>query len=103
MMYNAMYRRLRLPSMIRKQIYVAVRHEQLLKRLARLRNVSEAELIREAIDRQVEGASAAPLALDPAAWDEARRFMSRLRRPAGARPRRVRREEAYEGRLRRWR
>lgn len=92
-----------MPTMIRKQIYIGRRHELLLKRLARQRRVSEAELIREAIDRQVEGGALVASPRDPGAWEEARRFMGRLARRRSAKPRRFRREDAYRDRLDRWR
>ena len=39
-----------MPTKVRKQIYIEPRQEQTLKRLARLRGDSEAEIIRQAID-----------------------------------------------------
>jgi len=39
-------------GMVRKQIYIHQRQVNLLKRLARQRGVSEAEVIRQAIDRE---------------------------------------------------
>jgi hypothetical protein len=89
-------------TMIRKQVYIGRRHEQLLKRLARRRKVSEAELIREALDRQLEQ-STQGLPPEPAAWAEARHFIVRLRAASGQEPRRFRREDAYADRLDRWR
>ena len=41
-------------DMVRKQIYITRRQELLLKRLARLRGVSEAEIIRKALDKEAE-------------------------------------------------
>jgi hypothetical protein len=40
--------------MIRKQIYIPSRQDTLLKKLARQRGVSEAEVIRQALDREVQ-------------------------------------------------
>ena len=40
--------------MIRKQIYIPSRQNTLLKKLARQRGVSEAEIIRQALDREVQ-------------------------------------------------
>ena len=40
-------------QMMRKQIYIQKRQQVLLRRLARARGVSEAELIRQAIDNHV--------------------------------------------------
>ena len=36
--------------MIRKQVYIEPRHERMLKRRAKQRGVTEAEIIREALD-----------------------------------------------------
>jgi hypothetical protein len=40
--------------MIRKQVYIPRKQNQLLKRLARQRGVSEAEVIRQALAREAE-------------------------------------------------
>ncbi len=51
--------------MIRKQLYIDERHERLLKRRAVEQGLSEAELVRRALDSllsEVEGSSAAPRA-----------------------------------------
>jgi predicted DNA-binding protein len=39
---------------VRKQIYLEKKHNEQLKRLAEARGVSEAEVIRQAIEREVE-------------------------------------------------
>ena len=41
--------------MVRKQVYLPRSQNQKLKRLARQRGVSEAEVIRQALEREVEG------------------------------------------------
>lgn len=88
-------------QMVRKQIYIQKRQETILRRLARQRQVSEAELIREAIDRQINDPRARPSQPDPAAWEKAYHFM--LSRQKGARsngkPYRWKREDAYDDRL----
>ena len=87
--------------MVRKQIYLEERQEARLKRVARARGVSEAEVIRQAIDRQVMGVAVEAGGRDPAAWKSALRFMQSL----AARPRRRgqgrgwKREDAYARRL----
>jgi antitoxin ParD1/3/4 len=43
-----------MPTMIRKQVYIRPKQERLLKRLARKTGKTEAEIIRDAIDRQTE-------------------------------------------------
>ena len=40
--------------MVRKQVYIQPRQDALLKRLAREAGVTEAEIIRQAIDQQTE-------------------------------------------------
>ena len=87
--------------MVRKQIYLEERQEARLKRVARARGVSEAEVIRQAIDRQVMGAAAEAGVGDPNAWESALRFMRSL----AAHPRKKgldrgwTREDAYAERL----
>ena len=66
-----------------KQIYLEQRQEARLKRVARARGVSEAEVIRQAIDRQVMGVAVQARGGDPTAWKSALRFMQSL----AARPR----------------
>ncbi len=91
-------------QMIRKQVYIEPRQEAILKRLARMRGVSEAELIRESIDRQASSAQLQSAQLDPAAWEEAYQFMVALH-ARGARSEKGRkwnREDIYEERLSRY-
>ena len=98
-MYNLMYS---LDGfMVRKQIYLEDRQEARLKRVARARGVSEAAVIRQAIDRQVLGVAVETHGGDPTVWESALRFMRSL----AARPRKGRegrtwkREDAYAERL----
>ncbi|HYU18682.1 MAG TPA: hypothetical protein VEQ11_08290 [Chloroflexota bacterium] len=84
--------------MVRKQVYIEPRHDRLVKRRARELGVTEAELIRRAID-QVDRALAA-LPGDQRAWDEAAAFMqqrARLRAPQTGRA--WTRDELYDERL----
>ena len=88
--------------MIRKQVYIEERHDRLLKHRAKQRGVTEAEIIREALDR-VETVPRGPIA-DPAAGRKALAFMRSLakrkrRAPAG---RTWTRESLYEDRIGRW-
>lgn len=86
---------------VRKQIYIEKRQEALLKRLARTQGISEAEVIREAIDKQASGIG--DQAPDPAAWEQAYRFMLELQ-ALGPLPRRQRswtRSDLYEERVNR--
>ena len=90
-------------QMMRKQIYIQKRQQILLKRLAKARGVSEAEIIRQAIDRETSGGSVQSVSRDPAALDEIVRFaLARRKRGAAGEPYRWRREDAYEERLSRY-
>jgi hypothetical protein len=88
--------------MIRKQVYIEERQDHSLKRRARARGVTEAELIREAIDRD-ERSGGAPFEPDPLAWDEFKAFIQKLRRrkPKPRAARRWTRDELYVERIER--
>jgi hypothetical protein len=89
--------------MMRKQIYIKKRQQILLKRLAKARGVSEAEIIRQAIDRETNSGSTLKIGRDPAALDEIVRFaLGRRKHGATDQPYRWRREDAYEERLSRY-
>lgn len=62
-------------QMVRKQIYIPKRQQLLLKRKAKAVGVSEAELIRQAIDHNLEGGGQRSFRRDPEAWDKAYKFM----------------------------
>jgi hypothetical protein len=91
-------------QMIRKQIYIERRQEARLKRLAKKRGVSEAEVIRRALDQELQGAGAPHVHPDPEAWGEALRFMYALHAqgPLPDQRRTWKREDAYEERLSRY-
>lgn len=91
-------------QMVRKQIYLARRQEQLLKRLARTQGISEAEVIRQALDDRVARGNARQAASDPAAWAEIVKFITarRTAKPAAHQPRDWKREDLYEERLSRY-
>ena len=90
-------------DMVRKQLYIRRRQNEMLKRVSEARGVSEAEIVREAIDREIAGAAKRPLTHDPSAWDEILRFLeSRKATEAPGRPYQWRRQDAYEGRLSRF-
>jgi len=90
-----------MPRMVRKQIYVQSRQDTALKQQARHLGVTEAEVIRRAIDRQM--ASVRLSVRDLKAWDREKAFITK-RMAKGPSPvgRRWKREEAYEGRLTRY-
>ena len=120
-MYNVMYNvkcvelALRLPhsvqaldrqeivmsQMVRKQIYIKQRQQSMLKRLAKARGVSEAELIREAIDQKLSGGSTGAFQHDPKTWAKALGFMQSLHAQGAMpdRPRTWKRDDAYADRL----
>ena len=64
-------------QMVRKQIYIDKRQKAQLKRAAKARGTSEAELIRQAIDRQLAGGGVG-LPYDVAAWERAVALMRSL-------------------------
>ena len=61
--------------MLRKQIYVEPEQDAALKRRARQTGASEADLIRQALDRHL---AALPPHRDLRAWDEERAFIEDL-------------------------
>jgi len=101
-MYNAMYRSD--PVMIRKQIYLEERHNEVVRKIAASRGISEAEVIRESIDAQ-GGRQTRKSALDPKAWTRALKLMRSLRGAkgrTGAKRKKWDRQELYEDRLKRY-
>lgn len=89
--------------MIRKQVYIEPRHEATLKRLARIGGVTEAEIVRRAIDQTsstVLGGTGQP---DREAWEEARSLIvSLIAQGPVAGGRSWTREDAHEERLSRY-
>jgi len=61
---------------VRKQIYIEPHQEEILKRLTRETGVSEAELIRQAIDRHTQSPRPPIRNLD--AWEKERSFITHL-------------------------
>ena len=90
-------------QMIRKQVYIEPRQDASLKRLARAKGVTEAEIIRRAIDRETSSVSIPIGQPDSAAWEEARAFIHTLiaQGPVSG-GRTWSREELYEERLSRY-
>jgi hypothetical protein len=87
--------------MIRKQVYIESRQETTLKQQARTLGMTEAEVIRRAIDCQM---SSVRLSIrDLKTWERERAFITK-RMAKGHAPggRRWRREDAYEERLMRY-
>lgn len=81
-------------EMIRKQVYIEPRQERLLKSLAKNLRLTEAELIRQGIDRGL--GSMAEFRSDPTAWREAERYILARMRKGQIRGKRVwTREDLY--------
>lgn len=89
--------------MVRKQIYIQKNQEERLKKVAEARGVSEAEIIRRALDNELKRVGYR-LAYDDEAWAKAYRFMLDLekRGPVPQQGRDWTREELYEERMRRY-
>jgi hypothetical protein len=90
-------------DMVRKQIYIHRRQEAVLKRLARLRGISEAEIIRHAIDQEVENIQPIAVHYDHAAWEDILRFVEdRKKSGITGQSYRWKRQDLYEERESRW-
>ena len=90
-----------MPRLVRKQIYIEPRQDAVLKQKARLLGVTEAEVIREALDRQM--ASVGLDVRDRKAWEREKAFVEkRLAKGFVPGTRRWKREDAYEERLMRY-
>ncbi|MEA2166088.1 MAG: hypothetical protein QOK37_4215 [Thermoanaerobaculia bacterium] len=91
-------------GMIRKQVYIERHHEQMLKRRSSQRGITEAELIREALDNAEAGARTGRQTADPVAAQKALAFMRSLRssRHKASTSRSWTRESLYEDRIGRW-
>ncbi|MBM4430239.1 MAG: ribbon-helix-helix domain-containing protein [Chloroflexi bacterium] len=80
-MYNVMYT-IRpaggktMGTKVRKQVYIEQDQDRLLSRLSAETGLSEAEIIRQAIDRHTRGAPL--LRRDLAVWQEERAFIQQL-------------------------
>ena len=87
--------------MIRKQIYIESHQDGILKQKASSLGITEAEVIRRAIDRQMT--SARFDMRDPQAWEREKTFIARrMNKGYTAGTRRWKREDAYEERLMRY-
>lgn len=90
-------------QMVRKQIYIRKRQDALLKRLAQARGLSEAEIIRQAIDREVAGETAQPALNDLSAIDDFIDLaLAKRSQVTRGEPYRWDREEIYTERESRW-
>lgn len=86
-------------DMVRKQIYIHRRHADWINRLAEARGVSEAEVVRQAIEREVTGASSRAATGNLQALEAVIAFAN-IRRgiAADGTPYQWRREDAYDER-----
>lgn len=89
--------------MVRKQIYIQKRQQAILKRLARLRGLSEAAIIRQAIEREVEAGAVKSLPGDASTLQDFIKFARSRRTASSAETRRTwKRDDLYEERLSRY-
>jgi hypothetical protein len=103
-MYNVMYIKERYMSkMVRKQIYIQKNHEERLKKVAEARGVSEAEIIRRALENELRRAGYR-LAYDDAAWQRLSHAISEMDKLPSV-PQKKRdwtRDDLYEERMKRY-
>jgi hypothetical protein len=90
--------------MIRKQVYIQERQQAVLRRMARKQGVSEASVIRQAIDGQLDGGQSRFAPPDEEAW---RKVVASMRgaqrsRRSRLRARKWKRDDLYEERLSRY-
>jgi hypothetical protein len=90
-------------QMVRKQFYIQKRQDALLKSLARARGLSEAEIIRQAIERELAGEPAQPARSDLSAMEDFT-LLAVSKRAQGLKAKSFlwNREEIYEERESRW-
>jgi hypothetical protein len=90
-------------QMVRKQIYIHKRQNTLLKRMSQARGVSEAEIIRQAIDREISGGAAQAPAPSRTAMDEfVELALKRRALDIQGEPYHWNRQEIYDERESRW-
>lgn len=86
-------------TLVRKQIYINKRHDAWLKRQARLRGVSQAELIRLALDRTLTEGGTHRFQPDADAFSKFEKFIVRHRQGVQGTPYHWNREDAYQDRI----
>jgi len=89
-------------QMIRKQIYIQRRQDILLKRISKVRGVSEAEVIRQAIEREISGTVSQPLLADRQAWEQVLAFLEIRKSLGSGEAYQWNRQDAYGERESRW-
>ncbi|MCC7189304.1 MAG: type II toxin-antitoxin system VapB family antitoxin [Anaerolineales bacterium] len=90
-------------QMVRKQIYIQKSQEDRLKKVAEARGVSEAEIIRRALETELKRAGYR-LAYDNEAWQRLRAAMEEMDNlpPVPQKKRDWKREDLYEDRMKRY-
>jgi hypothetical protein len=90
-------------EMIRKQIYIQKSQEARLKKIAESRGVSEAEIIRRALEVELRHAGYRS-AYNREAWERIRTFIFEMekRGPVAPKKRDWKREDLYEDRMKRY-
>jgi hypothetical protein len=91
-------------QMVRKQIYIQKSQEERLKKVAETRGVSEAEIIRQALEKELRSMSVYHPAYDQDAWKKVVAFWEELdqRGPVGPHPANWKRDDLYEERMKRY-
>lgn len=92
-----------MPKMVRKQIYIQKSQEERLKKVAEASGLSEAEVIRRALDIELRHAGYRP-AFNADAWERIEAFVDELKQrgPVAPRKRNWSRDDLYEERMRRY-
>lgn len=90
-------------QMVRKQIYIQKSQEERLKRAAEARGVSEAEIIRRALENELRRAGYR-MAFDKDAWGRLYAAMLDMDKlpPVPQKPRDWKRDDLYEERMKRY-
>ncbi len=88
--------------MIRKQVYLDQRHDRMLKRRAKQRGVTEAEIIREILDLAESGIGTARRVADPEAGRKLMASIRNLPKRRSSASRAWDRQSLYDDRVRRW-
>jgi hypothetical protein len=87
-------------EMVRKQFYIHEHQQRLLKRMSQARRISEAEIVRQAIEREAAATPSLPKP-DRAAWEQIVCFVeTRQALGSGNEPYQWSRQHAYEERER---
>lgn len=90
-------------QMVRKQIYIQKSQEEHLKRAAEARGISEAEIIRRALENELKRAGYR-LAYDNEAWKRLEAAIKKMDKlpPVPPKKRDWKREDLYEERMKRY-